>query len=225
MSDVLIIDYGMGNLRSVANAFEAIGCRPTISSNPDELPAAARIVLPGVGAFVDGMSNLRAGGWVEPLAREVLERGTPFLGICLGMQLLATTGTEGKIYPGLNWIGGIVERIEASDPSIRVPHIGWNDVRFKHGTAMYDGLRDSEAFYFVHSYVLQPDESSIANATCDHGMDFCASVVSKNIWAVQFHPEKSQGPGLRLLRNFVDASTRQSAAHNGGGSVVSGTTG
>jgi glutamine amidotransferase len=207
MSDVLIISYGMGNLRSVANAFESFGLHPLVSSDPADLRSAERIVLPGVGAFIDGMNNLRAGGWIEPLAGEVLGRGKPFLGICLGMQLLATTGLEGGETAGLNFIPGIAGRIESDDPEVRVPHIGWNDVQFRQQSprrsSMYAGLGESQAFYFVHSYVLRPDDREIINGTCHHGIEFCASIESGNIWATQYHPEKSQKAGLAVMRNFI----------------------
>src|SRR6185503_14801409 len=147
-----------------------------------DLRSAERIVLPGVGAFIDGMNSLRAGGWIEPLAEEVIVRGKPFLGICLGMQVLATTGLEGGEYAGLNFIPGIVERIESDDPGIRVPHIGWNDVKLADSSGMYAGLGEQQAFYFVHSYLLRPDDPGIVNGICHHGMDFCASIVSGNIW-------------------------------------------
>lgn len=201
--DVAIIDYGMGNLRSVANALTSLEAAPAIVSRPEELSASERIVLPGVGAFADGMRNLREGGWVDALEEEVRLKGKPFLGLCVGMQLLADHGTEHGSNPGLGWIAGTVERI-ASDNGLRVPHIGWNDVTFTPGHAMYDGLGESDAFYFVHSFVLRPADSSVVSGVCEYGGDFAASVEVENIRAAQFHPEKSHHAGLRLLKNFVE---------------------
>ncbi len=203
---VLIIDYRMGNLRSVANAFAAIGYEPLISDNPEDLGRAERIVLPGVGAFGDGMSNLRSRGWIEALEEEVRRKGKPFLGLCLGMQLLATTGTEHSINAGLGWIPGTVERIRGDDPAVRVPHIGWDDVHSVNGGRLYAGLNDGQTFYFVHSYVFHPNDSSVISGTCSYGGDFAASVEMANIWATQYHPEKSQKAGLAVLRNFAESA-------------------
>ena len=134
--ELMIIDYGMGNLRSVANAFEALGCEARISDNPEDLRTAKRIVLPGVGAFRDGIDNLRSGGWIDILEEEIKQGKKPFLGICLGMHLLATTSTEDGTYSGLGWIPGTVERIK-SKPRLRIPHIGWNDVKFVKKNGIY----------------------------------------------------------------------------------------
>ncbi|HET8892668.1 MAG TPA: imidazole glycerol phosphate synthase subunit HisH [Gaiellaceae bacterium] len=200
---IAVIDYGMGNLRSVTNAFASLGASPAVVTQPDELADAERIVLPGVGAFADGMQNLRDGGWVDALEEQVRRKGKPFLGLCIGMQVLADRGTEHGSNAGLGWIAGTVERI-ASDNGLRVPHIGWNDVTFTPGHAMYDGLGESDAFYFVHSYVLRPDDDSVVSGVCEYGGDFAASVETQNIRAAQFHPEKSHRAGLRLLKNFLE---------------------
>jgi len=199
-----IINYGMGNLRSVENAFQALGCPAKIAHHPDDLRVAERIVLPGVGAFGDGMQNLRSGGWLEVLEEEVRSKGKPFLGLCLGMQLLATRGTEHGIYDGLNWVPGTVKKIDCDDPNIRIPHIGWNEVRCTRFDGLYAGLGDSQVYYFVHSYVLWPDDSTAVSGLCSHGIDFAASVEVGNIWATQYHPEKSQKAGLKVLQNFLD---------------------
>jgi glutamine amidotransferase len=201
-----IINYGMGNLRSVANAFAAIGCEAEITDRPEDLRSAERIVLPGVGAFGDGMSNLRAGGWVEVMEEEVRDKGKPFIGLCLGMQLLATNGTEHGSHRGLNWIPGLSERLASDDEQLRVPHIGWNDVRFTNKDSLYSDLGDSQVFYFVHSYVLRPEDASVVTATCDYGTEWAASVEKENIYATQFHPEKSHKAGLKLLQNFLEHS-------------------
>lgn len=202
--ELLIIDYGMGNLQSVVNAFSVLGCRAQVSNRPEDLRTAERVVLPGVGAFGDGISNLQAAGWIEVLEEEVRHKGKPFLGLCLGMQLLATTGTEHGRHAGLNWITGTVERLKSNDPAIRVPHIGWNDVRFSRKDGLYSGLGDSAVFYFVHSYVLCPGDATIVSGFCSYGIEFAASVEMDNIWATQYHPEKSQRAGLQVLRNFLN---------------------
>lgn len=203
---LLIINYGMGNLRSVANAFAAIGCEAFVSDRPKDLYCAERIVLPGVGAFGDGMNNLRNSGWIEALEEEVCQKGKLFLGLCLGMQLLATTGTEHGLRNGLNWIKGSVERIR-SEESIRIPHIGWNDVRFEKTNGLYSGLGDKQTFYFVHSYILHPEESRSVSGICNYNIDFVASIEIDNIYATQFHPEKSQKAGLSVLKNFLTMKT------------------
>ena len=208
---VAIIDYGMGNLRSVANAFAAIQFPAFITSNPEDLCQASHIVLPGVGAFGDGMKNLQSVGWVKVLEEEVTEKGKPFLGICLGMQLLATTGTEHGFHKGLNWIKGIVNRLDSNDPSIRVPHIGWNDVRFSKNNCLHSGLGDSQVFYFVHSYVFHPEDISVISGVTYHGLEFVSSIEMGNIHATQFHPEKSQKAGLEVVKNFVKLTLKSNA--------------
>jgi glutamine amidotransferase len=203
MTPVSIVDYGMGNIRSVNNAFEALGAQPTIVSEPELLRDADLIVLPGVGAFGDGMANLRSQGWVGVLEREVLDRGKPFLGLCVGMQLLASTGTEHGEHRGLGWVPGRVTRLQPADASCRVPHVAWNDVAFTKSKGLYRDLGDAADFYFVHSYALQPDDPRVISGMCDHGGEFAASIEVDNIYATQFHPEKSQKAGMTVLRNFL----------------------
>ena len=202
-SSLAIIDYGVGNLRSVANALAAVGCEATVTSQPEDLRAADRIILPGVGAFGDCMANLRKAGWIEVLEEEVRHKGKPFLGLCVGMQMLATTGKEQGTYEGLNWVPGVVERITSRDPTVRVPHIGWNDVRFTARDGLYKGSGDTQTFYFVHSYVFHPNDPSVASGFCSYGEEFVASLEVGNIYATQFHPEKSQKAGLGVLKNFL----------------------
>jgi len=209
---IAIIDYGMGNLRSVANAFNAIGYLASIVKNPNDLSQASHIVLPGVGAFGDGMKNLRLSGWLDILEREIIEKRKPFLGICLGMQLLATMGTEYGLHEGLNWISGTVKKIESNDPQIRVPHVGWNDVLFLKKDELYKDLGDSQAFYFVHSYVFDvKDKSSVVSGLTGHGIEFISSIEKDNIYATQFHPEKSQKIGLKVLENFIKSTVKTNA--------------
>ena len=197
-----IIDYGMGNLKSVANACLALGAKANIVNTPEALSGEDCIILPGVGAFGDGMNNLRKQGWIDALEEEVRVKKKPFLGLCLGMQLLATTSSEHGEHQGFNWIKGIVERIP--NLSVRVPHIGWNEVRIVKKEGLYDGLGDKQSFYFVHSYMFKPEDFSVVSGICSHGMDFAASIEIGNIYATQFHPEKSHKIGLAVLKNFLN---------------------
>ena len=199
---VAIVDYGMGNLTSVVNAFRALACNVIVARQPSELLEASHIVLPGVGAFGDGMRNLQKAGWVDALGSEVIRKGKPFLGICLGMQLLSTTGTESGTLDGLNWVPGVVQRMRPSEPQLRIPHIGWNDVQCLRRDGLYGGLEETETFYFVHSFVLCLNDASATSGVCTHGTDFTASIEVDNIRATQFHPEKSQRAGLKVLENF-----------------------
>ena len=201
-----IVNYGMGNLRSVCNALSSLGASPFIAERPEDLPAAEAVILPGVGAFGDGMNNLRAAGWIEVLEQEVRQKGNPFLGICLGMQLLATTGTEHGTHPGLGWIPGVARRICPANPSLRLPHIGWNDVQPRRASKLFPA-QDPQVFYFLHGYVLAPEGQAgeAVTATCVYGEEFAATLEQDNILATQFHPEKSQQAGLSLLRRFLES--------------------
>lgn len=203
----MIIDYGMGNLRSVANAFRSLGHPAQIVTDPAELSSADRIVLPGVGAFGDGMRNLNEKGWTKALEEEILKKGKPFLGLCLGMQLLATTGTEHGRHDGLNWVPGTVVKMQVDDLATRVPHIGWNDVQITKAAGLYAGLGDNQVFYFVHSYVFQPENSNVVTGVCSHGPEFIASVEAGNISGTQYHPEKSQKAGITVLGNFLSLNS------------------
>jgi glutamine amidotransferase len=202
MFRIAVIDYGMGNVRSVCNAIEAIGGESFVAQIPADLDNAGGIVLPGVGAFGDGMKNLRARGWDEALDQQVIELGKPFLGICLGMQLLAETGNEHGEHPGLGWLKGSVNRIPNGN-GLRIPHIGWNDIELSKESSLFDGIDSGACFYFVHSFIFCPSDDSITIARCDYGSKFAAAINRDNIFATQFHPEKSQKAGLILLRNFL----------------------
>lgn len=202
-----IIDYGMGNLRSVFNAFSILECSPFISSFPEEIRQADLIVLPGVGAFGDGITNLRSKGWIDMLEEEVKHKGKPFLGICLGMQLLAATGTEHGLHKGLNWIPGVVERIKSDNFNLHVPHVGWNDVHFLKKDSLYVGLGNSQCFYFLHSYTFVPQDPNVASAIVIYGYTLAASVEADNIYATQFHPEKSHSAGITVLKNFLEVTS------------------
>ena len=203
MAEVLaLVDYGAGNLHSVANALKAAGAENvTITANPDVVRAADRIVLPGVGSFRACAEALRSvPGLIEAMAERVHVGGAPFLGICVGMQLLATSGAEHGGTPGLGWIGGEVRLIERTDPAIKVPHMGWNDVEITSHAALVEA---GEA-YFLHSYHFAPDEGRHIAAMTDHGGGLVAAVALDNVVGVQFHPEKSQAYGLELLARFLE---------------------
>ncbi len=202
---VALVDYGAGNLHSVHNALKAAGAQGVrVTSDPDTVRAADRIVLPGVGAFGACAAGLRAiPGLVEAMEERVQVGGAPFLGICVGMQLLADRGLEHGVTRGLGWVPGEVRLIERTDPAIKVPHMGWNDVVPTHHR---DGARliaPGEA-YFLHSYHFQPDDGRHIAAMTDHGGGLVAAVAHDNLLGVQFHPEKSQAYGLELLARFLD---------------------
>jgi len=202
---LVIIDYGMGNLKSVANACAVLGCESMTTADPNDLSKADRIILPGVGAFAQGMANLREAGWVEALYEHVKRQGKPFLGICLGTQLIATQSTEQGLHQGLDWVKGNVERLPVDEGGLRVPHMGWNEVHFDKTDGLYAGLGESRDYYFVHSYVLVPEDEGVTCGRCNYGIDFAASVSMDNIYATQYHPEKSQRAGLAVLQNFLNA--------------------
>lgn len=202
---VALIDYGAGNLQSVANALRAAGAdKVKVTDNPEMVLAAERVVLPGVGAFAACARALRAiPGMIEAMEQRVLDEGAPFLGICVGMQLLATRGREHGVHKGLDWIGGEVLPIEVTDPAIKVPHMGWNDVAPMNHHDGAELLERGEA-YFLHSYHFVADEGRDIAAITDHGGAITAAVARDNILGVQFHPEKSQGYGIELLERFLE---------------------
>jgi len=200
-----LIDYGAGNLHSVHNALKAAGARHiAVTADPELVRGARRIVLPGVGSYRACMQGLKAiPGMVEALEARVLEDGVPFLGICVGMQLLATRGVEHGVTRGLGWIAGEVRPIERTDPAIKVPHMGWNDVNPAHHHDGSELIEPGEA-YFLHSYHFEAEEGHHVAAMTDHGGGLVAAVARDNILGVQFHPEKSQAYGLDLLGRFLE---------------------
>lgn len=202
---VTIVDYQMGNLRSVQKALEHVGAEATITNNPTEIAAADRLILPGVGAFRDAIREIRSRDLVKPI-KDFIAGGRPFLGICLGLQLLFDVSEEGGEYEGLGVLPGRVVRFELPD-EYKVPHMGWNRVHQQQpGLAAFAGLPDDPYFYFVHSYYVLPADASICWLASDYGGLFCAAVARDNVLATQFHPEKSQSHGLRLLQNFSSLS-------------------
>jgi glutamine amidotransferase len=198
---IAIVDYGMGNIRSVHNALARYDCAVTTTFNLDELAAADAIVLPGVGAFGSAMANLRARNLVEPLITLVRDEGKPILGICLGMQLLADRSEEHGEHAGLGLIPGTVRRIHVPS-SLRLPHVGWNGVSILRHDPLFVGAQDGDAYYFVHSYHFACDTANVA-ATADYGGPVVAAVQDDHVYGMQFHPERSQSKGLQLLGNFV----------------------
>lgn len=200
---IAIVDYGMGNVRSLRNALEYLGEEVTVTSEPTELDAAERIVLPGVGAFGDAMIAIRQRGLEDVLTHQALVAKKPVLGICLGMQLFARTSNEHGLHRGLGWIDADIRRLETQHP-LKVPHVGWNDLNFTADDWLFRGVRPSEAnFYFVHSYHMVCHRPGDRIATIDYGGPITAVVRSGNLVAAQFHPEKSQDNGLKLLGNWV----------------------
>jgi len=198
---VAIVDSGSGNLRSVRRALEVAGGAVQITSDPDEVRRADRVVVPGQGAFADCVRSLSAGGMDQAL-REVAGSGRPFLGICLGLQVLFEESEEHGPVPGLGLLKGRVRRFPGG--GLKVPHIGWNQVRIcAAGDPLYAGIPDQSHFYFIHSYFVQPADELLVTLWCDYGQPFAAAIRSDNLSAVQFHPEKSQALGLRLLENFL----------------------
>lgn len=200
---IYIIDYGMGNLLSVQRAIEECGFEAIISSDPCDANKATHLILPGVGAFEDGMKNLIQTGWANSIKEYVLS-GKPLLGICLGMQLMMTKGYEGRLCEGLDLIEGEVVRLVPADVKEKIPHVGWNEVRFKNDSSLFDQIMDGSDFYFVHSYHVIPKYSDHVLATSDYCGEFVSVVKNKNVYGVQFHPEKSGKKGFKLLTNFFE---------------------
>jgi glutamine amidotransferase len=203
MNRVAIVDYGLCNLDSVGRAIEECGGRPVVTANAADLEAADRIVLPGVGAFPDAMRNLRAAGLDEALSEQVLGQSVPFLGICLGMQLIAARGTEVEETSGLGWIDADVIRLVANGGNVRVPHVGWNEVVPTVPSPLFDRVPEGADFYFVHSYHVACRDPSLAAAITPYCGGFTSAVRRDHIFGLQFHPEKSQRHGFQVLRNFL----------------------
>lgn len=196
-----IINYGMGNLTSVSNAVVAAGGTAEVIHAPSDIARCSHLILPGVGAFGDAMEKLGGNGWCEEMHRHTIEQQKPFLGICLGMQLLAETGTEHGTFEGLGWIPGTVTKLDGH--GVRIPHIGWNDVELPETSGAFNNIESGQDFYFVHSYFVRPTDARCVTGWCHHGERFAASLQIDNIFATQFHPEKSQKNGLKILENFI----------------------
>lgn len=205
MPMIAIIDYDMGNVRSVQKAFETVGASTSVTRDPAVIADASHVVLPGVGAFKDCMKNLAEYGLIDPIHKAV-SSGKPFLGICLGLQLLFDEGMEFGLHKGLGVIKGRVVRFPAmkdrEGAEMKVPHMGWNSIDKKKESALLEGVADGSYVYFVHSYYALPADDSVILTTTGYGIDFTSSIQKDNVMACQFHPEKSQKTGLKILKNF-----------------------
>ena len=213
---VSIIDYGMGNLRSVQKGFEKIGAQAKVINTPQQVADAEAIVLPGVGAFKNCLENLDSLKLITPIIRSI-ESGKPFLGICLGLQILLTESEEFGSTPGLDIIKGRVIRFEKEissehKPHLKIPHMGWNSISIKKGGPHFKGIENETYLYFVHSYYVKPKDEEVIATTTDYGIEFVSSILKDNIFACQFHPEKSQKAGLKILKNFTAASGQKTTA-------------
>jgi len=203
-SKIGVVDYGMGNLRSVTKALERLGVASQVTRGPDDLATCDRVILPGVGAFRDGISNLTKRGYVDALNEYVLVRGRPILGICLGMQLFMDESEEGGVFGGLGYLPG---RVRSFDPALglRIPHMGWNSVKFCASNPLTDGLSNGGTFYFVHGYYVECKDPSSVTGVCEYGEQFAAVTRKNLIFGLQFHPEKSHETGFEILSRFINA--------------------
>ena len=199
---IAIVDYQMGNLRSVQKAFERVGHAAAITSDPAAIAGASKVVLPGVGAIADAIAELQNRQLIDPI-REAIAADKPFLGICLGLQLLFDVSYEDGEHRGLAVIPGDVRRFDLP-PGYKVPHMGWNEVELPRRPPIFDGIDDRAHFYFVHSYYVAPSDPDVVAGVATYGEPFCAMIWRKNLFATQFHPEKSQKNGLRVLKNFAE---------------------
>ena len=199
---IAVIDYGLGNLRSVSKAVETLGVEVEVTDSPEKIEKADGIILPGVGAFHVGMQNLERLNLL-PVLHEAISKSTPFLGICLGFQILFTQSEEHGIYRGMDIIKGKVKRFTHE---LKIPHMGWNQVEFKiqnSKSKIFNGIPDNSYFYFVHSYYAEPEDQNVTIAKTEYGHLFTSAINKGNVWGVQFHPEKSSDIGLKVLRNFL----------------------
>ena len=197
---IAIIDYGMGNLRSVEKGFQKVGIDAVVITNPQAIDNAQAVVLPGVGAFRDCMRNLEQMSMTEPIVKSI-QKGKPFLGICLGLQVLFTESEEFGICKGIGVLKGRVVKFQTG---LKVPHMGWNNIKIVQRPPIFDGIHDESFFYFVHSFYVVPQDINVIATTTDYGVTFTSMVWKENIFATQFHPEKSQEIGLMVLKNFGD---------------------
>mgnify|MGYP005760495473 FL=1 len=199
---IAIIDYDAGNIKSVEKAMLLLGQEVTITGDREEILKADKVILPGVGAFGDAMGNLRRTG-LDRVIRETVDKGIPFLGICLGLQLLFERSDEAPGVEGLGILKGEILRIPEAD-GLKIPHMGWNSLHLEHNGRLFRGIREGEYVYFVHSYYLKAEDENIVKASTEYGVHIHASVEKDNVFACQFHPEKSSDAGIRILKNFVE---------------------
>ena len=205
---VCIVDYGLGNLTSVFNIVEKIGVDVCISNSIKDISESTHLILPGVGSFSHAMRNIKDLGLVEILTHEVIDKKKPILGICLGMQILSSYGYENGKCEGLGWIKGSVEKLKSNLNYERIPHMGWNNISVIKDSDLTDNIEEQLVFYFVHSYQFIPEDSSVISAVCDYAGGFASIIESENIFATQFHPEKSHNIGLKLIKNFLYRSEK-----------------
>ncbi len=201
---ISIIDYGLGNLASVVGAVEKLGYVPFISNKPNELKNAQKLILPGVGAFRDGMNNLYKLGLIPVLNKLVLEYKRPILGICLGCQLMALESYEFGHHLGLGWVNASVHKLECKEHNLRIPHVGWDELIIEKYIPLFEGLSHGSLFYYTHSYFIKSHSPDLIIGKCIYGCEFVSAIQNENIYGVQFHPEKSQLAGLILLKNFIE---------------------
>ena len=201
---IAIIDYGLGNLRSVYGAVKKLGYKANITNDIAILEETDKLILPGVGAFGDGMKNLNNLGLIEPLTKLVLDDKKPILAICLGFQLLANKSHEFGQYKGLGWIDAVVKKIEMKNSDLRVPHVGWNDLFMTRDCVLWKNIPEHALFYYVHSFHVHCTSDDIVVGKCSYGIEFTSAVQQENIYGTQFHPEKSQYYGLEVLKNFIE---------------------
>ncbi len=200
---IVIIDYGLGNLRSVAGAVRKLGFDPLISNRPEDLLKAEKFILPGVGAFGDGMKNLQALGIIDLLNTQVMHKKKPILGICLGAQLMTMESVEFGHHRGLGWVDASVMKLDVRDKGLNIPHVGWNDLWQTKPDVLWNEIPEQALFYYVHSYHIHCRNPKIVIGECDYGRRFTAAFHQDNMFATQFHPEKSQLQGLNVLKNFL----------------------
>jgi glutamine amidotransferase len=196
---IAIIDYGAGNLRSVVNAINRLGYQAEVTSRPQEVLNAEAVILPGVGAAADTMANLQKLGLTSPIQRFITE-GRPFLGVCIGLQVLFSGTEEGGWHECLGIVPGTVRQLS---PGLKIPHMGWNQVKQRNSHPIFDGIPDGANFYFVHSYYVEPEDSSLVAGETEYGIPFCSVIAKDNLIATQFHPEKSGEVGLKVYDNFI----------------------
>ena len=201
---ITVIDYGLGNLNSVCGAIEKLGHQPCVTNYIAELEGANKLILPGVGAFADGMQNLKKLGLVESLTKLVKNQKIPILGICLGFQLLANQSQEFGKNKGLGWIDASVKKIDIKNSGLTIPHVGWNDLNITRDCVLWEDIPNNALFYYVHSFYVHCKSDDIVVGKCTHNMQFAAAVQQENIYGMQFHPEKSQYYGLQVLKNFIE---------------------
>lgn len=203
---IVVVDYGMGNIGSIVNMIKRAGGESTVSSDPEVISHAEKLIIPGVGSFDHGMRNLNESGLADVLNKKVQEEKVPVLGICLGMQLMAKSSEEG-VLPGFGWVDGVCKKFHfaGGNKNLRIPHMGWNEVNIKKHDGIFRNMYDDASFYFVHSYYVECANAEDIAATTDYGLEFTSSLQHGNIFATQFHPEKSHKYGLLVMKNFVEA--------------------